>query len=157
MFQLYLGNSIEEMKKIPSNSVDAIITDPPYNTGMDNSNKEYRRPELNTDQKDQRNGGRLLYFFNDKYTKEEYIDLIENFYLQVYRVLKDDRGVFIFMGWKNVGYWQIHNPTSLELKNIIVWDKKIHGLGYQNYAHTHEFIMFYTKGNFFPNNKIQDC
>ena len=45
---LYLGNSLELLKEIPDKSIDAIITDPPYNTGMK-----------------QQNGGWLKNFFND--------------------------------------------------------------------------------------------
>mgnify|MGYP001571596398 CR=1 FL=1 len=32
--KIICGDCIEEMKKLPDNFVDAIITDPPYNTGM---------------------------------------------------------------------------------------------------------------------------
>ena len=30
-FTLYLGNCIEEMKNLKDNSIDSIVTDPPYN------------------------------------------------------------------------------------------------------------------------------
>ena len=32
--RLYLGDSLEVMKKLADNSVDCIITDPPYNLGL---------------------------------------------------------------------------------------------------------------------------
>jgi len=35
--QLFLGDCIEEMKKIPSNSIHSVVTDPPYNLEMDKS------------------------------------------------------------------------------------------------------------------------
>jgi len=35
MIKLILGDSKEELKKIKSNSIDAIITDPPYNIGFE--------------------------------------------------------------------------------------------------------------------------
>jgi DNA modification methylase len=36
---------------------------------------------------------------------------------------------------------------------VIVWDKVVHGMNYQNYAYTHEFLIFAVKGKFFPRNK----
>jgi hypothetical protein len=34
MYQLYLGDCIEQMRKLPDNSVDSIVTDPPYELGF---------------------------------------------------------------------------------------------------------------------------
>lgn len=42
---------------------------------------------------------------------------------------------------------------GFKIKNVIVWDKVVHGLNYQNYAYTYEMIIFFVKGDFFPNNK----
>ncbi|MEK6879252.1 MAG: site-specific DNA-methyltransferase [Nanoarchaeota archaeon] len=39
------------------------------------------------------------------------------------------------------------------VKNVIVWDKEIHGLNYQNYAYTYEMIIFFVRDNYFPKNK----
>lgn len=41
--KIILGDCIEELKKIPDNSVDAIITDPPYGLGF--MNKEWDNPD----------------------------------------------------------------------------------------------------------------
>lgn len=30
MFDLYLGDCLESLRKMPDNSVDSIVTDPPY-------------------------------------------------------------------------------------------------------------------------------
>ncbi|MCH7534166.1 MAG: site-specific DNA-methyltransferase [Bacteroidetes bacterium] len=40
--EIILGDCIEEMKKLPENSVDAIVTDPPYGLGF--MNKEWDNP-----------------------------------------------------------------------------------------------------------------
>jgi len=42
---------------------------------------------------------------------------------------------------------------GFKVKNVIVWDKIVHGLNYMNYAYTYELIIFFVKGNFLPNNK----
>lgn len=138
------GDAFELMKELPDESVDAVIADPPYNTGMTRKAKDSKG----------KTGGWLQFFFPDKYVETDYDRLVLSTLLQINRVLKPDSGAFIFMGWKSLPDWQIAVRRSpLELKNIIVWDKIVHGLNYQSYAYTHEFILFATKGHFFPNNK----
>jgi len=134
---LYLGNSLELLKEIPDKSIDAIITDPPYNTGMK-----------------QQNGGRLKNFFNDSYSKEEYYNLVEKVCTESYRVLKENKAVYIFINWKQVGLWiDLLGKVGFNVKNVIVWDKVIHSLNYQNYAYRYELIIYATKGKFELNNK----
>jgi site-specific DNA-methyltransferase (adenine-specific) len=58
--ELYQGDCLEVMKQIPDKSVDLVLADPPYNTGMKATN----------------NKARLCYFFNDNFTPEEYIKLV---------------------------------------------------------------------------------
>jgi DNA modification methylase len=53
--KLYLGDCLEVMKSIPDKSVDAVITDPPYNIGFDYSKYE------------------------DNLSDQKYINLISNF------------------------------------------------------------------------------
>lgn len=45
--------------------------------------------------------------------------------------------------------------AGLNIKNVIVWNKIVHGLNYQNYAYTYELIIYCTKGNFKLNNKTK--
>lgn len=49
MNQIIQGDAIEELKKLPENSVDAIITDPPYNiTQSENLNESEKCPNRNS-------------------------------------------------------------------------------------------------------------
>ena len=41
--QLHLGDCLEVMRSMPDKSVDAVITDPPYNVGLDYSNGDNRK------------------------------------------------------------------------------------------------------------------
>jgi site-specific DNA-methyltransferase (adenine-specific) len=126
------------LKNIPDNSVDLVLTDPPYNTGMQEvSGKAW-----------------LCHFFNDNYTDEDYQNLIFNSCKEFFRILKNDRGGAIFINWKKMQMW-IDNleKVGFNVKNVIVWDKVVHGLNWQNYAYTYELIIYFTKGNYFPNNK----
>jgi site-specific DNA-methyltransferase (adenine-specific) len=75
----------------------------------------------------------------------------------LFRILKPDRAAYVFMGWRSLGVWlDAFSAAGFRLKNVIVWDKVVHGLNWQNYAHTHEFVIFAVKGRFYPDNKQYD-
>lgn len=131
-------DALELLKLIPNNSVDLILTDPPYNTGMKKSNGK----------------ARLCHFFNDNLSKENYQNLVITSCNEFYRVLKENKAIYIYINWRNMGLWLTElEKAGFLMKNCIVWNKIIHGLNYQNYANTYELILFGVKGSFFPNNK----
>ena len=135
--KIYCMDCLEGMKEMDDESVDLVVTDPPYNTGMKAGKK-----------------GRLRGFFNDNLPKEEYSRLVEDCSKQIFRVLKNDSGGYVFINYRSLGLWVSKLEEAwFRVKNVIVWDKIVHGLNYQNYAHTHEFIIFFVKGGFFPSNK----
>lgn len=153
--KIYCMDCLEALPKIPNNSIDLILTDPPYNTGMDskvtssenhptvrfNSNKLTKKPWL-------------FGFFNDNYTEDEYLNLVQNVSKELFRVLKQDRAGYVFINWKSLGLWLVElAKVGFNIKNVIVWDKVVHGLNYQNYAYTYELIIYFVKGKFSPNNK----
>lgn len=132
------GDALTILKTMSDESVDCIVTDPPYNTGMTGGEKK----------------ARLSHFFNDKFTDEEYLNLVRGGAKLMYKVLKNNAPLYLFMNWKKLGIWIYElKRVGFNIKNTIVWDKVIHGLNYQNYAYTHEFIIFATKGTYKPKNK----
>ena len=135
--RMILADCRDELPKIPSDSVDLVLTDPPYNTGLRASNTT-----------------RLTHFFDDAMPADEYRALAREVCRELFRVLKNDRAAYVFMNWKSLGVWlDALAAASFRLKNTIVWDKVIQGLNYQNYAYTHEFLIFAVKGQFHPRNR----
>ena len=136
--KVYCGDCLEEMKKLPDESVDSIITDPPYNTGM----------------KEVSGKARLCHFFDDNLSKEDYKNLIDNSCREFFRVMKQNTGGYIYINWKKMQLWIDYlQKYGFLVKNVIVWDKVVHGLNYQNYAYTYELIIYFTKGKPNLNNK----
>lgn len=136
--KIYNEDCLEFMKRLPDESIDLILTDPPYNTGMTAKSSSTR----------------LKNFFDDSYTEEEYLELIRGGVSQMFRILKNNRAIYLFINWKELGTWiKEMKRVGFSVKNCIFWDKVIHGLNYMNYAYTHEFIIFATKGNFLPKHK----
>ncbi len=136
--RLLLGDSTTRLREIPDASVDLVLTDPPYNTGI----------------KASPSGTRFRNFFDDALSLEDYRQLVRTTAQELFRVLKIDRACYVFMGWKSLGVWLDElSRAGFRLKNVIVWDKVVHGMNYQNYAYTHEFLIFAVKGKFHPRNK----
>lgn len=136
--ELLLGDSTILLRTIPNDSVDLVLTDPPYNTGIKGSPSRTR----------------LRNFFDDSLSPAAYRDLVSTTARELFRVLRMDRALYVFINWKSLGIWLDElSRAGFRLKNVIVWDKVVHGMNYQNYAYTHEFLIFAVKGRFFPRNK----
>jgi DNA modification methylase len=136
--RLLLGDSTERLREIRDESVDLVLTDPPYNTGIKGS----------------ASATRFRHFFDDRLAPADYRELVTASAREFYRVLREDRAAYVFMNWKSLGIWLDELALAgFRVKNVIVWDKVVHGMNYHNYAYTHEFLIFAVKGRFFPRNK----
>lgn len=87
------GDAIEEMKKIPDNSIHLIVTDPPYNLNKDYGN--------NTDNLE----------FND------YLEFSRQWLKEAKRVLTDNGSIYVFMGMKYISY--IYSILEQELSMTV--------------------------------------
>jgi adenine-specific DNA-methyltransferase len=123
------GDALSELKRIPSNSVQLVVTSPPYNIG-----KEYEvRREYSDYLKDMkpiifelvrilRPGGSICWQVGNGVRKGEVIPL-------------------------DVLYYPIFKAQGMALRNRIVWSFG-HGLHAQRrFSGRHETILWFTKGN----------
>jgi len=119
----------ELLKKIPDQSIDLVVTDPPYN--MDYSG----RGKVNS----------FDGFLNDNLTPEEHTEWFDGILQEFYRVLKEDTAVYIFIDFRNYARMFDIVKKYFTIKNCIVWDKCSIGMG-QSYRFQHEFIIYAIKG-----------
>ena len=123
---LIKGDCLDVMpKKIDSNIVSLIVTDPPY--GIDyKSNKRVKK-----------NFDKIL---NDN----DISKLIPEYFKECYRVLKKDGAIYVFCSWHNIDFFKIEFEKYFTLKNIIVWNKNNHGAGdlKGSYAPKYELILY---------------
>lgn len=127
--QIYLGNCIELLKKLPDQSIDLIVSSPPYNIG-----KEYEA----------------------KRAIEIYLDEQKEVLRECSRVLKDTGSIFWQVGsFSNSGilipldikFFPILESFGLIPRNRIVWVRQ-HGLHAQNkFSCRHETILWFTKSD----------
>lgn len=104
--QIICGDSLQILKQIPDNSIDIIITSPPYNFNIDY-------------------GG-----FNDKQNWNDYFDFLFNIFNECIRVLKSAGRICINIQPKNSDYMPTHHKISqfflekgLIWKDELIWNK----------------------------------
>lgn len=117
------GNCIEELSKLPENSIDLIFADPPYWMRVEGSLMRVEGTEFDGCDDDW-----------DKFnTLEEYEDFTKNWLKACYRVLKPNASIWVIGGMQciysigaimqQLGFWFI---------NDIIWHKKSNAKLYGN-------------------------
>lgn len=126
---LMLGDCLELMKELPDNSVDMVLTDPPY--GMDLT--------------PQRESGK---FHGVKIANDNTLSWSDSFFKELFRVTKNNTGSFIFCNHFCISeFISSAKKAGFDIKNIIIWDKGHFGMG-GNWRPVHEMIILLTKGRF---------
>lgn len=131
--ELWCGDSIELMKNIPDNSIDLIVTDPPYK--CISGGKPHR--------KDQPSG--MLSKNDGKIFK--YNDISPEIWIpELYRVLKDNTQCYIMTNTINMeNYLRICRECGFGLHSILCW-KKNNATPSRWYMKNCEFTLFLRKG-----------
>lgn len=131
--KVYLGNCIDLMAQIPSESIDLIATDPPYKTTA-------RGNAGNS-------GGMLQKDINKKGMVFEHNDTdIEDYLPEFYRVLKDGSHCYIMCNHTNITHFlNVISNSLFHFVKCLIWDKgnKIMGTMYMN---CFEYVLFLWKG-----------
>lgn len=122
---LFNKDCIEILKNMEDESVDLIITDPPY--GIDLT--------------PQRKGGK---FKDTKVINDNNLDWLDEYVEQIYRVTKNV--CCFFCGWQNIDKFKIAFEKKFIIKNILVWNKDWFGMG-NNYRPNYELIILCCKTN----------
>lgn len=97
------GDCLELMKNIPDNSVDLILTDPPYGISLT----------------PQRESGK---FKNTKVINDDNLDWLLNFVNECYRISKNT--ACIFCGWQKIDEFMSSFKNKFIIKNLLVWNGK---------------------------------
>lgn len=137
MFELnriYQADAILAMQEMDANSVDLIITDPPYKTitGGDSDGKNSTRP------KGILNRNRKLF----KYQKLK----ISSWMPELYRILKEESHCYVFTNSLNLEEMLTESrKAGFKLHNLLVW-KKNNMTPSQFYMKNCEYVLFLRKG-----------
>ena len=142
-YELYNGDCLEIMDNINDESIDLIITDPPYKTTKRGISKKTTtgglvRSEL---------GKQGKIFKHNDIKPQEYIS-------ELYRVLKEGSHCYIMTN--HVNLQEILNTATecgFDFIKSLIWDKGNKIMG-QCYMSQFEYILFFRKGK---HKKINNC
>ena len=131
----YIDNvdCLDGLASVPDNSVDLIVTDPPYFLSMGHAG----------DKKNAKNIENLMLNSNRTFND---LAIAKPFYSQLFReyrrVLKNNGSFYFFTDWRGYAFYFPIINAELPVRNLIVWDKKSGPGSYYSYAH--ELIIFGT-------------
>lgn len=137
------GDCIEELKKLPSNSIDSVVTDPPYCSGGFNESQKMQATGQGLRSETRKRDG---WFICDNMTTGGLVWLLRAVSVEAFRVLKEGGSFCVFADWRM--YPQLApalESSGFRLRNMIVWNKGSMGLG-TGFRPQHEIIIHLTKG-----------
>ena len=129
--KIYNDDCLEGMKKIKDNSIDLIVTDPPYLVNYKTNrrkNKEHRFTKT---------------ILNDN-NEQIIIDYIN----ECYRVLKNNSAMYMFCSSDKVDFFKQELEKKFKIKNMIIWVKNNHTAGdlKGSFGRKYEIIFLVVKG-----------
>ena len=119
-------DSFEILKKATSNSIDCLITDPPY--WMDF--KSNRRKEK-----------------YNKIKNDDNLDWLDDFIEECYRVMKDNTHWYMLCSFHYIDKFKQAIERKFKLKNILIWEKNNTSMWdlKWDYAPKYEMILYFHK------------
>ena len=148
------GNALNELEKIPNNSIDLIFVDPPYN--LSKSKFKVSAPKSGGQDFSTHKGSW------DIFTKEEYFAFTVKWIQESFRILKDTGSIWVAGTYHNIyltGY--LMGEVGFEILNEILWHKTdaTPNLSCTRFVADHEnFIWARKKGckNFFDYERMKE-
>ena len=125
--KLHLGNNLDIMKSLPTESVDLIYCDPPFNSGVD------------------------YVEFDDRWdSMTDYLDFMMIRIKEVYRLLKSTGSFYLHCDPTSSHYLKVEVDKVFSRKhfrNEIVWEYRKWATNQNRYIPSHDTIYFYTKSS----------
>jgi len=126
------GDCLELMKRIPDESIDLIVTDPPYLI----SYKTNRRKDKTHD-------------FCTEIANDDNPELLRGYIKECFRILKNNTAMYMFTSSKTMDFFRAEClDFGFSLKNTIIWVKNSHTAGdlKAQFGQQYEVILLLNKG-----------
>jgi site-specific DNA-methyltransferase (adenine-specific) len=140
---IYNIDCIEGMKLIPDESIDLIITDPPFAIDFKAKKNNYNRTQV-----------RVLEGYNE-ISKKDYYDFTINWMKEVFRLLKDSGSMYVFSGWNNLKDILVAiDELGFITVNHIIWKYQFGVVTKRKFVSSHYHCLYVCKNDekrkFFP-------
>ena len=129
------------MSQIESDSVDLVVTSPPYNIDIKYGNKTAKGKVLKS------KGVK----YKDNMTEEEYRAMLNTVFSECKRVLKDNGSIWVNIknrcvdGIVTPPFWIQDFFEDMYLKNLIIWNFDWGGSTNKRFAPRYEFVFWFVK------------
>ncbi|HNV01183.1 MAG TPA: site-specific DNA-methyltransferase [archaeon] len=132
--KIHKGNCIELMKKIKSNSINLIITDPPFAIDFKSNRLNYNRKSEN-----------VLGGYNE-ILKKDYSKFSKDWINQAFRVLKPNGSMYVFSGWTNLkDILNALDETGFTTINHLIWKYQFGVYCSKKWVTSHYHIIYVVK------------
>lgn len=141
--KIYNMDCIEGMKYLPTNTIDLVITDPPFAIDFKAKRNNYHRI-----------ASRVIEGYNE-IPKEEYYDFTIKWMREIYRVIKDSGSMYVFSGWNNLKDILIAiDKLGFITVNHIIWKYQFGVVTKRKFVTSHYHCLYVCKNDekrkFFP-------
>ena len=141
--KIYNMDCIKGMKNIPENTIDLVITDPPFAIDFKAKRSNYHRI-----------AARVLEGYNE-IPKEEYYNFTVKWMKEVYRILKESGSMYVFSGWNNLKDILIAiDKIGFITVNHIIWKYQFGVVTKRKFVTSHYHCLYVCKNDekrkFFP-------
>ena len=146
---LIQGDCLKVLPTLPDESVDLVVTDPPY--AVSQPGKKISRKLLSS-KMHKRNADIKLDFGEWDYfeSEKEYFGFTEKWFNEIVRILKPKSWIYIFFDKQKIGYFDLILAKKYEIKPraVLVWHKTnpIPQFRKVNWISASEFIWVGSKG-----------
>jgi len=131
---IYNNDCIEGMAQIPDNSIDLIVTDPPFAIDFKAQRANYNRT-----------GSRVLEGYNE-ILASDYLEFTMAWMSQAYRTLSESGSTFIFSGWNNLKDILIAaDEIGFTTVNHIIWKYQFGVVCKRRFVTSHYHCLFLCK------------
>lgn len=144
---VYYGDSLRLIEMLPDESIDALITDPPYSSGGLHAGERRQAPG----EKYQQSGSKLRFpdFDNDCKDQRSWMRWMREWLSMALPKLKKGAYIQLFTDWRQLpATTDVLQMAGFQWRGIVVWDKtegsRAPHTGY--FRHQTEFIVWGTRG-----------
>jgi len=129
--QIVCGDNLPFLESIPSDSIDLIYIDPPYNTGATKKGS----------------GGQ----YDDAWPSiDAYLDFLEPRIIEMYRTLKSTGSILVHCDWRTSHHIRLLLDRIFAPENFVnhlIWKYGLGGSSPRTFARKHDDIFFYAKSD----------
>ena len=139
---IYLGDCLDIMPHLESETFDAVVTDPPYSSGGRNQSQARNIISKGGDNREPDE-----WFMGDNMGVDTYIRWMRQIARESLRLVIQGGHAYVFTDWRQfTNLSTAWESVGWSLRSVIVWDKAKGGAMGSFWRNNHEWCCVFTKG-----------